>query len=91
MYRFGYKGDDRNRYGHCVSCTHQVCEDCRPWNAANIAEMEAEDAAKPASDDTNRSPIPDLRGGTDEEDSEEDGEAEDSHTICSELNESSFN
>lgn len=66
--RFGYKDSDRNRRGECSSCDHKVCEDCKEWNAENIAKMEAEDAAQPASDDTNWSPIPDIRGGTDEED-----------------------
>ena len=69
--RFGYKGSDRNRYSDCEGCGHGVCEDCRAWNPNNVAEMEAEDAANPVSDDTNWSPISDMRGGT--EDEEEEG------------------
>ena len=69
MCRFGYKGSDRNRYGNCGSCDHSVCEDCKAWNSENVARMETEDAAEnPTSDDTNWSPIPDLHGGTDDED-----------------------
>ena len=43
MCRFGYKGSDRNRYGECSSCGHNVCEDCKEWNSENVATMEAED------------------------------------------------
>ena len=43
MCRFGYKGSDRNRYGQCSSCDHNVCEDCKEWNSENVAAMEAED------------------------------------------------
>lgn len=58
--RFGYKGSDRNRYLQCTSCGHNVCENCKEWNADNVAVMEAEDnEAGPASDDNNGSPIPD--------------------------------
>jgi len=71
MCRFGYKGSDRNRYGQCTSCSHSICEDCKEWNAESVAAMEAEDAANPASDDTNWSPIPGPRGGTDNEDEDE--------------------
>lgn len=67
MCRFGYKGADRNRYGTCTSCNHEVCEHCKEWNGANIAEMEAEDAANPRSDDTNWSPIPGPPPWTDDE------------------------
>ena len=74
--RFGYKGSDRNRYSECASCSHEVCEDCKTWNPENVAEMEAEDAANPSSDDTNWSPLPDMRGGTDEEESADEGEEE---------------
>ena len=56
MCRFGYKGADRNRYGICSGCPHEVCEDCKAWNADTVAEMEAEDAANPQSDDTTWSP-----------------------------------
>jgi len=82
MCRFGYKGSDRNRYGQCTGCGHGICEDCKAWNSENVAEMEAEDEANPASDDTNWSPIPDPRGGTDdegglEEEKEEEEEVDD--------------
>ena len=46
--RFGYKDSDRNRYSECASCSHEVCEDCKEWNAENVAEMEAEDATAEA-------------------------------------------
>src|SRR5271169_897446 len=73
MCRFGYKGSNRNRYGLCAGCGHRVCEDCKEWNTENIAEMEAEDEANPTSNDTNWSPIPDPRGGTDNEDNDDNG------------------
>lgn len=60
MCQFGYKGSDRNRYLQCTSCAHNVCEDCKEWNADTVAIMEAEDnGAGPVSDDTNWSPISD--------------------------------
>lgn len=43
MCRFGYKGSDRNRYGECSGCGHEVCEDCPKWNPENVAAMEAEE------------------------------------------------
>ena len=55
--RFGYKGADRNRYPSCANtrCNHLVCDDCKTWNADNVAEMEAEDAveSESSSDHTN--------------------------------------
>jgi hypothetical protein len=77
MCRFGYTGSDRNRYGMCSGCAHRVCEDCKAWNKENVAEMEAEDAAEEDSDDTNGSPIPDPRGGTDDDDDADDAEEDD--------------
>ena len=68
MCRFGYKGIDRNRYGQCVNCSHDICEDCKAYSVEIAEEMEAEDAATPSSDGTNWSPIPDQRGGTSDED-----------------------
>lgn len=68
---------DRNHHGECSSCDHKVYEDCKEWNAENVAEMEAEDAAQPLSDDTNWSPIPDIRGGTDDEDNAVEDRMED--------------
>ena len=60
-----------------MSCSHRVREDCKEWNAENVVGIEAEDEANPTSDDTDWSPRPDRRGGTDDEDYDDNGKEED--------------
>lgn len=76
MCRFGYKGADRNRYGICSGCPHEVCEDCKAWNADTVAEMEAEDAANPQSDDTTWSPNREEMSPWPDDDEEPEGREE---------------
>ena len=64
--RHGYKGSDRNRYGTCQSCRHEVCEDCKAWNRDTVAQMKAEDE------------VNGNEGGDSEADTEEEVEYEES-------------
>ena len=40
---FGWQTDGPNRYRHCSAggCIHETCEDCKTWNAENVALMKA--------------------------------------------------
>ena len=79
--QFGYKSSDRNRYLECASCAHEVCEDCKEWNADNVVEMEMEDDEEAAgnegtsvNDDTNCSPMSDIQEPTDDSDANDKSE-----------------
>ena len=38
---FGWQMDGPNRYQHCSAggCIHEICGDCKTWNAENVALM----------------------------------------------------
>ena len=45
---FGFRGTDRNRYGHCMGCDHAVWEDCKKWTRETAAELLKVDEEKEA-------------------------------------------
>ena len=36
---FGSKPSECNRYQHCASCNHEICEDCKEWTKDTTAEV----------------------------------------------------
>src|SRR6266496_1261700 len=52
---FGYKDSDRNGYQYCTSCSHEVCEDCKEWNAENVAALVAANAEQEQQEETEAS------------------------------------
>lgn len=71
---FGFRGTDRNRYGHCVGCDHAVCEDCKKWTRETAAELHvdeekdtcAEERESSADDDTGSEQAVELEDKDDE-------------------------